>query len=132
MARSSTTFNKGPDERRGKGGARAGAGRPPNWFRALAREKLDKLNMIENLGKIGTGKAKKKFQLIDKQGNIHDVELTPSFRDQISATDTLARIGIPQAHNIGGPENPDDPDTQTPLPVMLLPIRNKGEKGNVR
>lgn len=47
-------FQKGPDERRGHGGARPGAGRKPNWFKEQCAEIFDRARALEYIEKVIT------------------------------------------------------------------------------
>lgn len=71
----------------GTPGNKGGTGRPPNAIRALARELLDKNELLQHLAHLGKNAI--------REG------------DQINATLGLVKVGIPNQVEVG--ENPDQP-----------------------
>ena len=100
-------FKPGPDPRRGKGGARPGAGRPGNWIKAIAAEQLKKHKLLEYVGDVGAGKDGK----AEVKDRLKAVEfLTKTAEDKLADSHT---------------------DAANPVYIML-PGQQNGESGEVK
>lgn len=90
--------DKGPDgkfkkgNKGGTGGARAGAGRPPNWLRDLCREELlkNRAKGVRLIGDIHRGEAKFQRVFCSKDGDIVRAEIGPSETGIVAAAQFLA------------------------------------------
>ena len=88
-----------PGHKFAKGGKRPGAGRPPNWFREQCRDALERSGLVGRMEEIATGNAKIK-NVIVVNGKKVIQPIRPSFRDQITAFEKIANIGIPQKSEV--------------------------------
>jgi hypothetical protein len=84
--------------RRG-GTNKGGPGRPPSWFRELARAKLERHVLLEELAKMA-----------------RSPEVEP--RDRIRAIEALLRYGVGTREEVTGPDGKDFP----PCVVLLPPL----------
>jgi hypothetical protein len=83
-------FKRGQrDPRQGKGGAKPGAGRPPELLKKLCREIVDKHKLVHKLGRIAKGD--RMDQVVTPNGE--ELKVPPSVKNQIAATVELLDRG---------------------------------------
>lgn len=91
-------FKPGPDPRRGKGGARPGAGRKPSWFKELCEEEMQKNKAagLRLVGKISRGEAEVE-KIFSSEGRIIRAKTGPAPNDIIAANQFLrdSSVGKP-------------------------------------
>lgn len=75
--------------RRGNPGNSGGAGRPPAWYRQLARSEIDKHELVERLAKIASGEI---GEIVESKDGREYCEAP--LREQRGAIETLLKIGV--------------------------------------
>ncbi len=81
-------FKKGFDPNKGKGGARPGAGRPPDWLKARCQEAGK--GIIEFLIRVASGENME--QVVNEQGET--IGVPAAVKDRIKAAEVVLERGF--------------------------------------
>lgn len=118
------SFQNGPDDRRGKGGYRKGAGRKPDWFKRKMEEIAGNGEAIKFLRDMVSGKIKD-FVVHGADGRLIEVPVTAVHR--LKAWAEAADRGFGKAAQALAISNPDGSKL-----VLEVPVRSQGEAGQVK
>lgn len=81
---------------RGRGGKRAGAGRPADWLKAKCASIVDKKKLVEFVARVASGEETEPH--VTKDGEV--IDCAPSIHDRLKAVEMLLDRGFGKASSV--------------------------------